>query len=194
MGDYGLAFSRRFISRSTASCRNAVRVSPSSRRASMRANVPAGNRPGMLSKFSFGRPMRECVSDISTADKLISPIDAQSDICFITDIKYGDKSMAVSPGGYTDDFGPNVSQILVHGTRKIIGRVPARVRAELRAAVAAGVLKHMPKDGLKPEIFYHPDRRNSALEIRRREAEYAVECIAGVVGFNPETRGFGSAK
>lgn len=97
--------------------------------------------------------------------------------------------MTVSPAGYTADFGPNVEQILAHGTRKIVGKVPAQVRKELREAVKAGVLCHMPKDGLKPEIFYHPDRRNSAIEIRKREAEYAVSCIAGVVGFNPQTRG-----
>lgn len=102
--------------------------------------------------------------------------------------------MAVTPGGYTDDFGPNVSTILAHGTRKIVGRVPARVRKELRAAVKAGVLRHMPKDGLKPEIFYHPDRRNSAIEIRNREAQYAIDCIAGVVGFNPAMRGVDPAQ
>lgn len=86
----------------------------------------------------------------------------------------------ITPGGYTDDYGPNVSQILVQGTRKIIGRVPARVRKELREAVKAGVLGHMPKDGLKPEMFFHPDRKNSAKDIRQREADYAIRCIAGV--------------
>jgi hypothetical protein len=96
----------------------------------------------------------------------------------------------VSPGGYSDDYGPNVSQILVQGTRKVTAKVPARVRKELREAVKAGVLGHMPRDGLKPEIYFHPDRRNSANEIRRREAEYALSCIAGVVGFNPQVRGF----
>lgn len=89
--------------------------------------------------------------------------------------------MAVSPHGYTDDFGPNVANILKHGTRKIVSKIPAQVRKELREAVKVGVLGHMPKDGLKPEIFFHPDRRNSAKEIRQREADYAVQCIAGVV-------------
>ena len=87
----------------------------------------------------------------------------------------------VSPNGYSDDYGPNVAQILSHGTRKVIGKIPAQVRKELREAVKAGVLGHMPKDGLKPEIFFHPARRNSAKEIRQREAEYAIKCIAGVV-------------
>lgn len=88
----------------------------------------------------------------------------------------------VSPNGYSDAYGPNVANILKHGTRKIVGRVPASVRKELRAAVAAGVLLHMPKDGLKPEIFYHPQRRANAVAIRQREADYAIQCIKGVVG------------
>jgi len=89
--------------------------------------------------------------------------------------------MAISPNGYTADFGPNVENILVHGSRVIRGRVPAQVRSELRAAVKAGVLCHLPKDGLKPEIFFHPGRRTSANDIRDREAAYAVSCIATVV-------------
>lgn len=90
--------------------------------------------------------------------------------------------MAISPNGYTDDYGPNVAQILSHGTRKIVGKVPSSVRADLRSAVKAGVLGHMPKDGLKPEIFYHPQHRASAVMIRERDAEYAVACIAKCVG------------
>jgi hypothetical protein len=89
--------------------------------------------------------------------------------------------MAISPSGYTDDFGPNVAQILAQGTRKIVGKVPAQVRKQLREAVKAGVLGHMPKDGLMPEVFYHPNCKNSATWMRQREAEYAIQCISGVV-------------
>lgn len=89
--------------------------------------------------------------------------------------------MAISPNGYTDDFGPNVANILKHGSRTIRGKVPAQVRKELRAAVKAGVLCHMPKDGLKPEIFFRPGCRTSANDIREREALYAVKCISGVI-------------
>jgi len=89
--------------------------------------------------------------------------------------------MTVSPNGYTDDFGPNVANILKHGSRIINGKVPAQVRKQLTAAVKAGVLGHMKKDGLKPEIFFHPVHRASAVMIREREAMYAIECIKGVV-------------
>ena len=86
---------------------------------------------------------------------------------------------------YTDEFGPNVQDILCRASRVIRGRVPAQVRAELRAAVKAGVLGHLKKDGLKPEIFYHPDHKHGAIERQRREAEYAIGCIATVLAVKP---------
>lgn len=86
-----------------------------------------------------------------------------------------------SPNGYSDAFGPNVADILARATRVIRGRVPQQVRGELRAAVKAGVLGHLPKDGLKPEIFFHPAHKNGAIERQRREAEYSVGLIARVV-------------
>ena len=61
---------------------------------------------------------------------------------------------------YTAEFGPNVEQILAQATRVVRVKIPASVRAELRAAVKAGVLGHLKKDGLKPEIFFHPDHKN----------------------------------
>lgn len=82
---------------------------------------------------------------------------------------------------YTDEFGPNVQNILAQGARVIRGRIPAQVRKELMTAVKAGALGRLPKDGLKPEIFFHPDHKNGAIERQRREAEYAVQCIAKVI-------------
>lgn len=93
----------------------------------------------------------------------------------------------VSPHGYSDDYGPNVADILVRGTRVIRGRVPAQVRAQLREAVRDGVLGRLPKAGLKPEVFFHPDRKNGAKELQAREAAYAVGCIATVMA-TPEQR------
>lgn len=89
--------------------------------------------------------------------------------------------MAVSPNGYTDDYGPNVANILAQGSRVIRGRIPAQVRKDLRAAVKAKVLGHLPKDGLKPEIFFHPARKNEARDRQAREAAYSVECISKVL-------------
>lgn len=82
---------------------------------------------------------------------------------------------------YTEAYGPNVAQILVQASRVIRGKIPAQVRKELREAVKAGVLGHLKRDGLKPEIFFHPDHKHGAIERQKREAEYAVGCISKVM-------------
>ena len=91
-------------------------------------------------------------------------------------------------GRYTADFGPNVEQILSQGSRVVIGTIPLRVRKELQAAVKAGALGRLPKDGLKPEIFFHPDHKNGAIERQTREAAYSVSCIAGVMASPADVR------
>ncbi|HEX2753668.1 MAG TPA: hypothetical protein VHP34_11310 [Alphaproteobacteria bacterium] len=94
----------------------------------------------------------------------------------------------VSPNGYTDDYGPNVSQILCQGMRVIRGKIPLGVRKELSAAVTAGVLGRLKKDGLKPEIFFHPSHKNGAVDRQKREALYGVQCIAGVIASPHQVR------
>ena len=86
---------------------------------------------------------------------------------------------------YTDEFGPNVQNILVRGSRVIRGRVPTQVRKELAAAVKAGALGRLKKDGLKPEVFYNPNNKVSALDCQQREAAYAIGCIAAVIAVKP---------
>lgn len=82
---------------------------------------------------------------------------------------------------YTDAHGPNVQQILIQATRVIRGKIPAQVRKELMAAVKAKVLGRLPKDGLKPEIFFHPDHKHGAVDRQKSEAAYSVGCIATVM-------------
>ena len=89
---------------------------------------------------------------------------------------------------YTDAYGRNVQNILIQATRVIRGPIPAQVRAELRAAVKAGVLGHLRKDGLKPEIFFSPDHRHGAVERQKSEAAHSVRCIAGVMAAPVEVR------
>lgn len=96
--------------------------------------------------------------------------------------------MATTANGYSDDFGPNVANILKHGTRVVRGRIPAQVRKDLSAAVKAGVLGRLPKDGLKPEIFFHPSHKNGAVERQQREAAYSVQCISGVIASPADVR------
>lgn len=80
-----------------------------------------------------------------------------------------------------ENIGPNVEQIRAQATRVIRGKIPAQVRKELMAGVKAGRLGRLKRDGLKPEIFFHPDHRNGAIDRQRTEAIYAIECIAGVM-------------
>jgi hypothetical protein len=82
---------------------------------------------------------------------------------------------------YTDAFGPNVQNILIQATRVIRGPIPAEVRKQLMAAVKAGALGRLKKDGLKPEIFFHPDHMHGARERQLVEANYSAKCIATVM-------------
>ena len=82
---------------------------------------------------------------------------------------------------YTAEYGPNVEQILCQATRVIRGKIPFGIRKELNAAVKEGVLGRLPKKGLAPEIYFHPDHKNGAIERQKNEALYAVKCIATVI-------------
>lgn len=77
--------------------------------------------------------------------------------------------------------GRNAELIRAAATRVIRGTMPRQVRTELMAAVKAGYLGRIAKDGLKPEIFFHPDHKNGAVERQQREAAYAIDCIRQVV-------------
>lgn len=84
----------------------------------------------------------------------------------------------------TDDLhltAPNTELIRKHATRVVRGRVPAAVRRELMNSVKTGLLGHLKKDGLKPEVFFHPDHANGARELQNREAAYAARNIASVM-------------
>lgn len=80
-----------------------------------------------------------------------------------------------------DGCGPNAMNVRTAGTRVITGPMPAQVRKELMSAVKSGHLGRLKKDGLKPEIFFHPDHKNGAIERQKREALHAVSCIASVM-------------
>lgn len=82
---------------------------------------------------------------------------------------------------YTAEFGPNVEQILAQGTRVVTSRVPQQVRKELSAAVKAGALGRLKKDGLRPEVFFHPDHKHLAIWLQQREAEYAISLVEKVM-------------
>lgn len=77
-------------------------------------------------------------------------------------------------------YGRNVEMIRAQATKVVKGRIPAEVRKELMDAVKRNYLGRLPKDGLKPEIFFHPDHLHGAIERQRREAEYSANLIKRV--------------
>jgi hypothetical protein len=81
----------------------------------------------------------------------------------------------------TEAYGPNVTAILFHAMRVVRGKIPPQVRRELSTAVKAGVLGHLKKDGLKPEVYFHPDHKHGAIERQKCEALFAVDNIAKVI-------------
>lgn len=85
--------------------------------------------------------------------------------------------------GRYDDQTPNVRLIMDRGFRLIGGPIPAQVRKELRAAVKTGVLGHIKKDGLLPEVFFHNIHPHcyTAVDARKREAALSVASIAKVM-------------
>jgi hypothetical protein len=67
----------------------------------------------------------------------------------------------------------NVRLVLSQRFRLIRNTVPKQVRAALNSAVKAGQLKHMKKDGHRPEVYYHPNFEYMAIAARN-EAHTAV--------------------
>lgn len=82
---------------------------------------------------------------------------------------------------HPDTLGPNVRLIRSEGIRIIRGRIPAQVRRELSAAVKSQELGHLRKDGLKPEIYFHPDHAGRARDLQFTEASEAIGWIGSVL-------------
>jgi dTDP-4-amino-4,6-dideoxygalactose transaminase len=51
---------------------------------------------------------------------------------------------------------------------RVVHKLPASIRKALNAAVKSGQLGHMKKDGVKPEIYYHPTFKHLAIEERNK--------------------------
>ncbi len=75
----------------------------------------------------------------------------------------------------------NAENIYAKGTHVVRGRIPAQVRKELMSAVKAGMIGRLPKDGLKPEVFFDPRHTGLARELQANEALYSIGCISKVV-------------
>ena len=77
----------------------------------------------------------------------------------------------------------NVKMVQMEGVRLVIGRIPADVRKALNAAVKAGELGHIKKEGLKPEAYHHKNAQARAREARNRAAAESANSIKKIVDF-----------
>jgi hypothetical protein len=62
----------------------------------------------------------------------------------------------------------------------VVGKLTRDVRNTLNAAVKDGVLCHKKKEGLMPEVYYHPNFEHLANAERNRIAAGAIRAIAAV--------------
>jgi len=76
----------------------------------------------------------------------------------------------------------NVALVRMEGVRLVNARVPREVRAALMAGVKDGRLGHLPKDGRKPEAFFHPNSIWKAKEARQKEENTTIRALAAVCG------------
>jgi len=83
---------------------------------------------------------------------------------------------------------PNVEVVRMMGTRIVNGSIPREVRSELMAGVKADRLGRLKKDGLMPEVFFHPNSRYLAVDIQRKSALEGVRAIASVVATPADLR------
>ena len=78
----------------------------------------------------------------------------------------------------------NVQIVRQKGVKLILNRLPANVRRSLNAAVKAGELGHLRKDGLKPEAYFHPNSASRARQDRENHENEIREDSRSVVSVN----------
>lgn len=76
----------------------------------------------------------------------------------------------------------NVEIVRMMGVRIVTGSIPREVRSWLAIGVRAGKIGRLPKDGLLPEAFFHPNAKWDAMEQREKIANAAIASIAKVCG------------
>lgn len=74
----------------------------------------------------------------------------------------------------------NVEIVRMMGVRLINAKMDRRTRAALMAGVRDGRLGHLPKTGVKPEAFFHPNGEVNAKEERNKVANAAIRALAAV--------------
>lgn len=75
----------------------------------------------------------------------------------------------------------NVEQVRMKRVHLVTSPIPASARKALNAAVKSGHLRHIKKDGHKPEAYYHPSFEYMVPGERNRHAEETLRAAAKVM-------------
>ena len=73
----------------------------------------------------------------------------------------------------------NVQMVLNERVR-VVNKLSRDVRKALNAAVKKGELGHMKKEGLKPEVYYHPAFESLAKEARNKKFNSGIRALKAV--------------
>ena len=82
----------------------------------------------------------------------------------------------------------NVQLVRMERYRLIHNRLPMAVRRDLQAAVKAGILAHLKKDGHKPEAFFHPVFKCLAIEAREAHERSIKRAARACLSYSQEER------
>lgn len=82
------------------------------------------------------------------------------------------------------EFGPNVEMVLLVGVELITASMPREVRKQMNAAVKAGKLCHLKKEGHKPEAYFHPNSRQEAIHQRNKHEDAVRRISHGALAIN----------
>jgi len=63
---------------------------------------------------------------------------------------------------------------------RVVHRLSRDARNALNAAVKRGELEHLKKDGMKPEVYYHPSFQYLAIEARNKAVNAGVNALKSV--------------
>jgi GTP-dependent phosphoenolpyruvate carboxykinase len=73
----------------------------------------------------------------------------------------------------------NVEMVRAERVR-VVNRLTREMRKTLNDAVKSGKLAHMKKDGVKPEVYYHPSFEDLARETRAQYVAAAQRALLAV--------------
>jgi cell wall assembly regulator SMI1 len=74
----------------------------------------------------------------------------------------------------------NVMKVQFNRVAVVTSKLPASVRKALNNAVKSGELAHMKKDGIKPEVYYHPNFKYLAIDARNKAVADVVKALKAV--------------